>query len=245
MLRRNTSSRTLLMNKYLFIIGFCLLPWLVYGDVYQWVDKDGTVHFGSIPPQQQEKYNAGDIKYHSAPVLLKKDLSKKELSEQGGATQESPGVESANSKNKPFPKNSKFRDRKELEMFVEHLQEKVKSYRVGASPEIDKKLPASKNVKMIRSEPDDKDKVTVKAGAEASLAADEKKVSSQEGSEASSKRDADTENIATQKDADKCGVFTGFVDSYEIKVAEECPGAHCSVYKRSLKRYKLKQKRYC
>ena len=133
------------MNKHLFIIVFCLLPWLVYGDVYQWVDKDGTVHFGSIPPQQQEKYNAGDIKYHSAPVLLKKELSKTELPEQGGATQESPRVESAqhplkkpvektNSKNKAFPKNqnSKFRDRKELDIFVEHLREKVKSFRVGA-----------------------------------------------------------------------------------------------------------------
>ena len=223
------------------------MPWLVYGDVYQWVDKDGTVHFGSIPPRQQEKYNAGEIKYHSAPVLLKKELSKKELSEQNGATQESPGVESAQHplKKPVATTNSKFRDRKELEIFVEHLREKVKSFRVGASPEIDKKLPASKNVKMIRSEPGDKVKVTVKAGAGDNLAANEKKVSSQEGSEALSKRDVDTENIATQKDADKCGVFTGFVDSYEIKVAEECPGAHCSVYKRSLKRYKLKQKRYC
>ena len=232
------------------------MPWLVYGDVYQWVDKDGTVHFGSVPPQQQEKYNAGDIKYHPAPVLLKKELLKKELAEQGGLTQELPRVESAqhplkkpaektNSKNKPFPKNSKFRDRKELEMFVEHLREKVKSYRVGTSSEIDKKLPASKNVKMIRSEPDDKVKVTVKAGAGTDRAAEEKEDFSQENSESSSKRDADTENIATQKDTDKCGVFTGFVDSYEIKVAEECPGAHCSVYKRSLKRYKLKQKRYC
>ena len=232
------------------------MPWLVYGDVYQWVDKDGTVHFGSIPPRQQEKYNAGDIKYHSAPTLLKKELSETGLSEQSGVIQESPAVDSSqlplnesaaktNSKNKTFPKNSKFRDRKELDMFVEHLREKVKSFRVGSSSEIDKKLPASINVKMIRSEPDDKVKVTLKAGAGTDLAADEKKNSSQEGSEASSKRDADTENIATQKDADKCGVFTGFVDSYEIKVAEECPGAHCSVYKRSLKRYKLKQKRYC
>ena len=100
-------------------------------------------------------------------------------------------------------------------------------------------------MKTITSEPDDKVGVGVKAGAGADLAGDEKKNSSQESSEASSKRDADTKSIATQKDVDKCGVFTGFVDSYEIKVAEECPGAHCSVYKRSLKMYKLKQKRYC
>ena len=228
------------------------MPWLVYGDVYQWVDKDGTVHFGSIPPRQQEKYNAGEIKYHSAPVLLKKELSKTGLSEQGGATQESPPVESAQhplkesvTKTNPKNQNSKFRDRKELDMFVEHLREKVKSFRTGASSEIDKKLPASKNVKMITSVPNEKVRAGIKAGAGTDLAVDEKKNSSQESSEASSKRDADTENIATQKDVDKCGVFTGFVDSYEIKVAEECPGAHCSVYKRSLKRYRLKQKRYC
>jgi outer membrane biosynthesis protein TonB len=48
-----------------------------------------------------------------------------------------------------------------------------------------------------------------------------------------------------EKDADKCGVFTDFVTAYETKVKDGCPGSHCSVYKRNLKKYKLKKERYC
>ena len=85
----------------------------------------------------------------------------------------------------------------------------------------------------------------IQKGGGNELEVDERKVPPQENAEASSKREADAKNVSTKKDEEKCGVFTGFVNSYEIKVAEECPGPHCSVYKRSLKKYKLKQKRYC
>jgi len=78
------------MKKYLLIIGFCLFPWLAHGGVYQWVDKDGRVHFGNIPPQQQEEYKTGNIKHHSPPVSLKKEQPKKESLEKGEAKQTSP-----------------------------------------------------------------------------------------------------------------------------------------------------------
>ena len=49
----------------------------------------------------------------------------------------------------------------------------------------------------------------------------------------------------SEKDADKCGLFMGFVEEYKVKVKEGCPGAHCPVYKRQLKKYEAKEKRYC
>jgi len=158
-------------------------------------------------------------------------------------------VTNAGSKNKTPSKsqNTKFQDRKELKVFIEHLREKVKLPQVmKASSARDKQPPTLKKAQTLPSKSVNNIKAAVvKAGDEDELTADEKQAPPQENIEVSNKPVADDENVSTQKNQEKCGVFTGFVNSYEIKVAEECPGPHCSVYKRSLKKYKLKQKHYC
>ena len=257
------------MKKYLLIAGFCLLPWLVHGGVYQWVDKDGRVHFGNIPPQMQDEYKAGKIKPQYEPVTLKKEITETELSEDGEAKQELPQKKSsppalnkpempAESKDKISPKHqtTKFQNRKELKAFIEHLREKLKpSHEKKASSMIDKhptkpKNEQSVNAQTLSPKPVNSAKAMVVKTADGIEPAvdekvDEKKVPSKKNAKASEERTADAKSISSEKDRDKCGVFTDFVISYEAKVAEGCPGSHCSVYKGSLKTYKLKQKRYC
>ena len=53
------------------------------------------------------------------------------------------------------------------------------------------------------------------------------------------------DNTGSVLDADKCGVFSGFVISYQMKVDDACPGAHCAVFKGGLRKYLRKQARYC
>lgn len=55
---------------------FTLLYWFscaTHGGVYQWTDENGHVHFGSIPPHQQNEYSLGDqIKAAQPDQPLKK-----------------------------------------------------------------------------------------------------------------------------------------------------------------------------
>jgi len=38
----------------LFMLLFCLLPLTVAGEIYKWVDEDGTVHYDQSPPPDQQ-----------------------------------------------------------------------------------------------------------------------------------------------------------------------------------------------
>ena len=52
------------MKRKLLLALIGLLPSLVFAEVYQWVDKNGTVHFGDKPPQSlpAEKLNVSNEK---------------------------------------------------------------------------------------------------------------------------------------------------------------------------------------
>lgn len=47
------------------------------------------------------------------------------------------------------------------------------------------------------------------------------------------------------KDSDKCSLFSAFVEQYALKKNDGCTGAHCGVYKRQLKKFRMKKQRYC
>ncbi len=47
-----------------------------------------------------------------------------------------------------------------------------------------------------------------------------------------------------ERNAEMCGVFTGYVNDYKEKV-RDCSPNLCDIYKRSLARYKKKQRSYC
>lgn len=256
------------MNKYLFIIGFVLLPWLAHGGVYQWVDDNGHVHFGSVPPQQQHEYKVGEIELRSAAKAPKKELPQEKTStddavsqikphpvkvqsekNDGKPTSEQKGEEASVPKKQPAPKHlpTKFDDRQELKKIIERLREKVQIPRsLKKSPETERKplLPKKTKISPLTGGKDVK-AAAIKSSKLKKETSNEENVSPTSNAEASSKEAIGAEQNLTQMDTEKCGVFTGFVLSYETKVAEECPGAHCSVYQRSLKKFKLKQKRYC
>ena len=129
------------MGKYLFIIGFCLLPLHAHGGVYQWVDDNGHVHFGNIPPHQQNEYKVGEIELQSAPETPKKELSQEETStvdavpqlnqdpakNDGKPNPDKKGEEASIPKKQSAPKHqpTKFDDRQELKKIIERLREKV------------------------------------------------------------------------------------------------------------------------
>ncbi|HEC18566.1 MAG TPA: DUF4124 domain-containing protein [Gammaproteobacteria bacterium] len=46
-------------------------------------------------------------------------------------------------------------------------------------------------------------------------------------------------------DAEKCGLFTAFVEDYRIRRKESCPGESCKMLSRQLKKYEKKKARYC
>lgn len=150
------------MSRWITIIGFCLLPWLAHGGVYQWVDKQGRVHFGNVPPQQQGEYEIGNIKYLSVPVSEKQEKVKADLSEQGLSKEKTttppsgkPGVD-ADTKNEVSPKRpqAKFHDRHELKTFIERLRKDAKPpHSLRASSPVDKKPQSSKKAKAEKSQP--------------------------------------------------------------------------------------------
>ena len=45
--------------KLAVLILFLIFPLLSHGEVYRWVDENGQVHFGSVPPKIQKPYKAG------------------------------------------------------------------------------------------------------------------------------------------------------------------------------------------
>lgn len=51
--------------------------------------------------------------------------------------------------------------------------------------------------------------------------------------------------LETNSNSDKCGLFMGFVEQYQLKQDEGCPGSHCNVYKRQLEKFREKEEQYC
>ncbi|HHI93717.1 MAG TPA: hypothetical protein ENK04_09445 [Gammaproteobacteria bacterium] len=61
---------------------------------------------------------------------------------------------------------------------------------------------------------------------------------------APAKKKTTAKKSAGERNEEMCGVFTGYVHDYEEKV-RDCSKNLCDIYKRSLARYKKKQKTYC
>ena len=294
------------MNKRIlftgYMIGSLLLPMLVYGDVYQWVDEKGQVHFGNIPPKQQGPYKLGGYgnvspnsastqnmqsgvpvqtpqpvpsaaptaKPQTGPIVKTKAVMDAAASAVNPDSKSTDSKAQSKSKSKPKTKpasesQSKAKSApkaKQLEVLIKRLrteagtpqakpaaspserspqQSAIKKPATTSSPKLVKHaapsaVHAQKNQKKQDKKPDKKPDKKQEKKKETSGAVVTKLNHTTEKSTSDSK---------DEKDADKCGVFTNFVIAYEVKVKDGCPGAHCSMYKRSLKKYKLKKERYC
>ncbi len=60
----------------------------------------------------------------------------------------------------------------------------------------------------------------------------------------SAKKKTAEKKSTNERNAEMCGVFTGYVNDYKEKV-RDCSPNLCDIYKRSLARYKKKQRSYC
>ncbi len=221
------------MNKRL-LIGFfvcsLLSPPLALGEVYQWVDEQGRVHFGNVPPKQQDVYRLGEINIMPLPRQVPEDSS---------AASTLPSV---SAKNNLVPQNSTATlsnnnassNKQELEGLIQGLLKRaevarlLKTESMAVKPKSE--LPLTQPLESVTN--------TSRMPAESTSEVGKTIHRSETDS-------SNTKQAVVEKDADKCGVFNGFVNSYQRKVAEECPGPHCNVYKRSLKKHLLRQNRYC
>lgn len=275
------------MNKQTFFAGYIvaslLLTFSAYGEVYQWVDEKGQVHFGNVPPGQQGPYKLGGYDQNSpnstpgTKVPSKPDpgFSTPQVPVQQTPMQtiptsvvESPEktVDTTTSGVRPVAGSATpvLHSRPKAVVSPQELEDLIKRLRTGAkipkdnsanapaksavhTPEVQKpkaqkpviqKPNVHKQEILKTQKPIDGVAKTTTQGKTKEKAG---VVVAVEGKAA----DISSANLKDEKDAEKCGVFTGFVITYEAKVKDDCPGAHCAVYERSLKSYKIKKERYC
>lgn len=294
------------MRQYI-VIFLLFLPVFANAGIYRWVDENGQVHYGNVPPMQQKEYRPGDDvskagqnparkKIKSAPKketgknqLKKPGESKKldnNLSTKAGSNQ-SKGTESNNRKVdlqnnvKPDAKqnNSKAEQassedntkkktvkpgslkKKSIIEESSELKRLIKKLRNSeASPDITN----HENKSVVKENNKDKGKhvETTKINKKKKSMPkhsskgneDVQDVPIKEEEKKANKKMNDTGSVAKvrgshdtkiQKDPEKCGFFTGFVDTYRYRIKYECPGDHCDLLKKNLERYKKKMELYC
>ena len=273
------------MNKQILLVGYIvaslLLPFLAYGEVYQWVDEKGQIHFGNVPPRQQGPYKLGGYKHgtpqspptvnvpSSVPAQPPQPVSpagSTPKSQTGSIIKSEEVVDTSAAMNSEVKSKSKSKPGsesqpkailkpKQLDVLIKRLRTAVEALpELPATPpaprihqqSVTHKSEASKSSKPVKkaAPPQDvpakkKDKKKVEKKVEKN---DKSDIVVTEVDQTAGKSTPDSKD---EKDADKCGVFTDFVSAYEAKVKDACPGSHCAVYKRSLKKYKLKKQRYC
>lgn len=243
------------LNRQL-ILGLLLLPFSANGGVYRWVDENQQIHFGNVPPQQQSEYRADDIDDEPArkPATVEGPGLTKAASAPSTTTPSTPS-------NAPSiaSKPSKQQKVEELERLIQHLRAESKQTPSGnnTTPEpTTSSQPAKANSQVIpgestgvaasppaHAEPPATTPVSTKPGLPRPVP--KQAMPSPQGGSAETTSPQDGQEKKSAKDAEMCGVFRGFMQTYQQKVQDGCPGAHCPVYQRQLKKYQLKVKRYC
>jgi len=214
------------MKGFALFLLLSFVPCLVLGGVYQWTDEDGQVHFENVPPRQQDEYSLGTIK---------KSVQKKpaRVTEKPAQIKQ-PVIPAVVVEGKMASAVDDKSNSKGLESLIIKLREdagKVKSAEVNVKTNT-QKMPETKQGMKKRVMP---------AAAVTPNPSSDKKVAAQIDEQQS----ADSTQVKAEKDADKCGFFIGFVEQYQTKKSEGCPGQFCDVYKRQLEKFLIKQDRYC
>jgi Domain of unknown function (DUF4124) len=209
------------------------VPCLTLGGVYQWTDENGLVHFGSVPPQQQDEYSLGDnIKSAPKKAVRKKpvQVEKKEPQTNQSTT---PAIQTE--KGSPVQRGAAAQrpSKQELKALILKLRQ-------GAGKMNPQETKVNVGTQKMPTKPA-VEKVATPAVAEMINHPVDKKTESPDDAPPL----VGNTRLKTEKDADKCGFFMGFVEEYKIKKDEGCPGPSCEIYERQYKKFRLKQERYC
>ena len=102
-----------------FIIGFLMIPFSTYAEVYKWIDEKGTVHFtddyGNIPSTYRERFR----------VEIREDIREEETL--SGPRKIISGIEEEGSKASMFGEEEAWREEK-MRSWRERLQETTANY---------------------------------------------------------------------------------------------------------------------
>jgi hypothetical protein len=237
----------------LLIVGLLLVPVLSQAGVYRWVDEKGQVHFGSVPPQPQSPYKVGD---NEADTGKQQNHAKTRQAPSTNPPAKDEKV--ANDKKDAKDKSPARQTGVELDRLIKRLRSESKKVTPHDKPLTKRKaisIPdaASKpSAKKSQAKPHKgtKDEQSLHHKQQQNLSPPVKTeskpaVSSATKPESKNTKQAGNEAKKQEKYAEMCGVFTDYVQSYQQKVGESCPGAHCAVYQRQLRKYQLKVNKYC
>jgi Domain of unknown function (DUF4124) len=234
--------RKLHVNTSIFFISCILLSFcsssMALDKVYQWRDAQGHIHFANVPPQQQDVYVLGSVNAKDAVFV-----PEPEKNIVGGEAPTNINVLASPAAEIPL---SRLGDGKgDVKMLIQRLRqhsvatrtlkklnaEKNSGVRLAPLAAVAKTVAPSVTARSDENSDEFNDEAALRLRQQALLPAQ--------------KESSEKERFLSKKDADKCGVFSGFVTAYKQKIREVCPGSNCTLYKNNLKKYQSKKALYC
>jgi len=198
-----------------------------YAEVFRWVDESGKIRIGVKPPAkpknvEQDKGSNTEVK--KAPPVITRPVTPDAIVEHAAPpakTVEAPQAPAPVAKPAPAP--------------------------IVTTPEI--VVPTKAPVSIQPPKPVQKARVKkpkpVRKKASVKKPVVKKAVARKKHEEAAPvKKKTAAKKPAGGRNEEMCGVFTGYVNDYKEKV-RDCSPNLCDIYKRSLARYKKKQRSYC
>ena len=207
-----------------------LLPMHSLAEIYQWVDEQGQMHFGSVPPRLQEPYQPGDI---SRNATGGKPPATAASSSKPGQT--SP-QNSANSAPQTPPNIDEIRER--LRRHVEAWRQKKAQLQPAEAS------PPEHKAGVMGGKP--QDAAIPPQGELQSLPQGVEKTGTDKPAASANRPPPESDpDDSPLEQAEKCAVFSGLVRDYEYRLSAGCASEICDIYRRQLEKYRAKQKQYC
>jgi hypothetical protein len=228
-------------------IFFLLLacPALSGAAVYKWVDDLGHVHYGNVPPRQQPEYQQGGDR--ATPAYRKNAPKVADTPAADADNPDSKAGQDAQPQTKP-QLSTEERMRRLRERILHNLQSTARGRQL-----LEKS--AAEKTAVTATEPviPDEPATSTTPAMTGETESDEDYAEDVPASEEQASAESDSGKVqgtdegvdAAQHAAQMCGVFSGFVEDYKLRIKNECSGDACDVYHRQLEKYRTKQQHYC
>lgn len=258
--------------RFAVLILLLVFPLLSHSEVYRWVDENGQVHFGSVPPKQQKPYKAGEIKNNDKKrkAVVKQNKSNQDVKVETDSAINNESVSKKDDSSIDKSKNTEksnvkavinYKPRSQDEKILDKERDKKRDEKFNALiKRIKSNLGTIKKQSQEKDRDENNEKVNIKeaeggkdnnnqenmadkkAVVEKSKLLDEEK-NGKEDIEVN--KEIESVEQAVVKDNEKCGFFMSFVENYEDRVKYECPSEHCDILYKKLEKYRNKVKQYC
>lgn len=253
------------------LILILLFPVLSHGEVYRWIDDNGQVHFGNVPPRVQEPYKPGEItdgdktkdikSVKRQPLQKTENDSVKKQEPENAQEPKNTGLASKEKNNSvqvekegkinttymPKTDKEKKQEAKKAKVQEEKFQTLINRLKndLGAQEESQQEIKTKENELVEKSVSNNKNEKTGVRKKETILTNTEKVDKRKEIEENEIKNEIESVEKADVQYNEKCGFFKSFVDNYQDRIKYECPSEHCELLKKKLEKYEKKASQYC